>query len=228
MGFGEARQTKSGPERLLTLVELESVVGKPGSRRGFPEAAKQEALRLLEDATRAIGGLAAAFADPQYSHDARTLVLSVNAVASGTPFISIVTTDLCIALLRHGVRTRGAIVLGSAVHTPDHLGGAAVLEALQLTHAQERPRIAISPAAEVVLSSFGNSCPCDDDGRYFLDIFRGHILRDASALGDIRERLVNEARQGEREGQAKWLLRRIEVAQEAMAAITTRDRGGVE
>jgi hypothetical protein len=126
------------------------------------------------------------------------------------------------------VRTRGAIVLGSAVHTPDHLGGAAVLEALQLTHAQERPRIAISPAAEVVLSSFCNSCPCDDDGRYFLDIFRGHILRDASALGDIRERLVNEARQGEREGQAKWLLRRIEVAQEAMAAITTRDRGGVE
>jgi hypothetical protein len=229
MGIGDARRTLANDaKRMLMLVELESIDGKPGSQRCFPEQAKQEALNLLEHARTAIGGLAAAFADPQYSHDSRTLVLSVNAVASGTPFISIVTTDLCIALLRHGVRTRGAIVLGSAVHTTDHLSGVAMLEALQLTHEQERPRVAISPTAEAVLSAFCNSCPRDDDGHYFLDIFRGPILRDASALRGIREQLVRQASQGERVAQAEWLLRRIEVAQEAMAAISGADAGCVD
>jgi hypothetical protein len=228
MGLGEARLIKNGAKRMLMLVELESVDGKPVSRTGFPEQAKREALGLLDDARTAISGLAAVFADPQYSHDSRTLVLSVNAVPSGTPFISIVTTDLCIALLRHGVRTRGAIVLGSAVHTPDHLSGAAVLEALQLAHEQDRPRIAVSPIAEAILSAFCDSCPRDDDGHYFLDIFRGHVLTDASALGDIRQQLVRQAGQGERVAQAQWLLRRIEVAQEAMAAISGVDAGCVD
>lgn len=160
--------------RLLAMVEA-----VPGARSDVIEAglalADDVIDRMRESARSGGASSEIRLAHPQFTRDGRRYVLSVRALRGGIPIMCIVAADLCYAMLRTGLRTRGALVIGDATHTLEGVSGSAVAEALTLMRAQSLPRVAVSATAELLLRQFWEPSPVDTDGSAFVNVFRGRM-----------------------------------------------------
>lgn len=199
--------------RLLAVIEVVT---------SAPTSALEAALEIADDvvdrmraSARRDSGSELRLTHPQFLREGRRYALSVRSVRAGIPMISVTVADMCHALLRSGFCSRGAVVVGEAMHGPQGVTGPAVVEALALMREQSLPRVVVSQAAELVMRQFWEPSSTDADGALFLNFFRGRTARAyAEPSAKIRAALEAGELLGAPEGAHTWLLRQLQSATE--------------
>jgi hypothetical protein len=219
-------------ERLLALVDI--LGWKDWVRRSVDDAdvrgAVAQGIRLIVESqelqARRSGrdGVLDEPIDPQFSYFSDTFVLSARAVPAAEIYLGFSLSQLCTYLLLEGFYTRGAIVLGKAIHTGQVLYGPAVVEAHQLeVEVAKYPRIILTEAADAKFSPrFANER--DADGLKFLDTI-GTTLDVTSAADRYRamRRIVMANLERDKANlnlvaKHNWLLRHIAKAEAELDA----------
>jgi hypothetical protein len=147
-------------------------------------------------------------------------------------FIKFSLSQLCTFLLLQGLYTRGAIVVGKAIHTGQVLYGPAVVEAHLLEiNVAKYPRIVLTEAADALFAPRWQN-PRDADGLKFLDTIGStlDVTPGADQFGSMRAIVTaNQLRDAADLGlvaKHNWLLRHINEAEATLLA--SRRAAGVE
>jgi len=166
--------------------------------------------------------------DPQFSYFSDTFVLSARAIPGAAIYIKFSLAQLCRFLLLEGLYTRGAIVVGKAIHTGQVLYGPAIVDAYLLeSQVAKYPRIILTEQADALFGPhFQNET--DADGLRYLD-FLGTTLnlsdgeREYSMLRALIEaNLERDSKDLGLMAKHYWLLRHVETAHAALQAALAR------